>query len=76
MFHDNGLGQDYFGPPRPGQSFAQYESFMRLPIAAGSAVIGALLLGPVGLVAGGVGAWLLTPRLATHSKPKSQTQGG
>jgi len=71
------LGQEpeYYGPPRPGQSFAQYESFMSLPLAAGGAVVGALLLGPIGLLAGGIGGWL-APRLATKSKSKSETQGG
>lgn len=78
MFHDVGQAPEYFGPPRPGQTFSEYESFMKAQwaAAAGGAAVGALLLGPIGAVALGVGAWLATPRLATHQKPKSQTQGG
>lgn len=73
MFHDRQLGAvKYYGPPRPGQSFTQYQSFMELPIAAGGAVIGALLFGPIGAVAVGAGA-LLTARAV---KNKSKTQGG
>ena len=78
MFHDYNLrgndGPDYFGPPRPGQSFAQYESFMSLPITvgAGSALIGALLFGPIGAITVGGGAWLA----ASKMKKKPLMQGG
>lgn len=78
MFHDRGLrgddGPDYFGPPRPRQSFAQYESFMSMPIAvgAGSALVGALLLGPIGAIAIGGGSWFAASKI----KNKSKTQEG
>lgn len=78
MFHDNrGVGADgpdYFGPPRPGQSFAQYESFMSMPIAVGTggALVGLLLGGPVVAVAAGIGSWITAEKMKT----KSKTQGG
>lgn len=65
---------DYYGPPRPGQSFSQYESYMKMPFyTVSGAVIGALVAGPIGAVVGGVGSWLLS---SNATKTKSQTQGG
>ena len=73
--HGVGAEGDYYGPPRPGQSWAQYESFMDMPIAVGAsgAVIGALIAGPVGAIVGGMGAWVLS---SSKTKNKSLTQGG
>jgi hypothetical protein len=73
-----GLGEekaDYYGPPRPGQSFTQYQSFMKIPIASGigGAAIGALVAGPIGAIVGGIGAWYLSSNV---KKNKSETQGG
>lgn len=67
-------GPDYMGPPRPGQSWSQYEAFMSLPVVAGigAATVGMLIGGPVGAIAGGVGSWFL----AGGTKKKAQTQGG
>lgn len=69
-------GPEYYGPPRPGQSFAQYESLMSLPIAVGAsgAMIGAMVAGPIGAIVGGVGSWLVSGGSSHRSKPK--TQGG
>jgi hypothetical protein len=67
---------DYYGPPLPGQSFSQYESFMKMPIAVGigGAAIGMLVAGPVGAIVGGVGSWLLSSGSDHSNKPT--TQGG
>lgn len=74
MFHDRQLGADaYYGPPRPGQSFTQYQSFMELPIAAGGAVVGALLFGPIGAIVGGAGSWLMA---SSRHQNKPKVQGG
>lgn len=73
MFIQQELGADYYGPPAPGQSFAQYQSFMELPIAAGGAVVGAMVAGPIGAIVGGVGSWLVASLRHTN-KPK--VQGG
>lgn len=69
--------EEYYGPPNPGQSFTQYNTFMSTPIVIGmsGAAIGALIAGPVGAVVGGIGSWLLSGSSERHtSKPK--TQGG
>ena len=67
---------EYMGPPRPGQSWSQYESFMSMPIAVGAsgAMIGAVIAGPVGALIGGIGTWLLTGGPSHTNKPT--TQGG
>ena len=70
-----GLAQDYYGPPRPGQSFVQYESFMSIPlvVSTSAVVVGALLAGPLGALAGGIGGWLIS---SPTPKNKRTTQGG
>jgi hypothetical protein len=66
---------DYYGPPLPGQSFAQYESYMKMPFyTVSGVVIGALIAGPVGALVGGVGSWLLSGGGDHSNKPT--TQGG
>lgn len=72
------LGQDYYGPPAPQQSYEDYQKQMtnRAVISIGTGLVAASLLNPVVGVAAGVSAWLLTPGLAKKSKPKPQTQGG
>ena len=76
MFHDRQLGNDgdYYGPPRPGQSFTQYESFMQLPITVGvgGALVGALLFGPVGAIVAGGGSFFAAAKI----KNKPKVQGG
>lgn len=73
MFHTKQLGADeYYGPPRPGQSFTQYQSFMELPIAAGGAIVGALLFGPIGAIVGGAGSFFAAAKM----KNKPKVQGG
>jgi hypothetical protein len=69
------LGEDYYGPPRPGQSYNQYNSFMQMPIVVGAsgATIGALVAGPIGAIVGGVGSWIMSDAI---NKRKSPTQGG
>lgn len=64
---------DYYGPPRPGQSFVQYESFMKLPIIGGAVIVGTLIAGPVGAIVGGIGGWLFSE--GNHNN-KPKTQGG
>lgn len=64
---------DYYGPPRPGQSFSQYESYMKLPIASGVGLAAALMIHPVVGIAAGVATWLLS---STPEKNKPTTQGG
>lgn len=67
---------DYYGPPLPGQSFTQYESFMKMPYyTMGAAAIGALVAGPVGMIVGSIGG-LFADSLASKSKTKNTTQGG
>lgn len=64
---------DYYGPPRPGQSFTQYESYMKMPFyTVGGVAIGALIAGPVGAIAGGIGSWLLSSGSEHTNKPTSQ----
>ena len=63
----------YYGPPAPGQTYQEYNAFMQLPIAAGGAVIGAMVAGPIGAIVGGVGSWLVASSRHTN-KPK--VQGG
>jgi len=71
----SGMGEDYYGPPAPGQTWNQYETFMSAPIATmGGAAIGALVAGPVGAIVGGIGSWLLNDSTRHMNKPK--TQGG
>lgn len=73
----SGIGvEEYYGPPRPGQSWSQYESFMQMPIAAsiGGVIIGAVLGGPIGAIAMGLGGWALGSGI--QQKKKSLTQGG
>lgn len=68
---------DYYGPPLPGQSWMQYESFMKTPIVSMSAgvIAGALVAGPVGALVGGISGWLLSSNSSLHSN-KPTTQGG
>lgn len=77
-----GLGEDYFGPPAPGQSYEQFQSQsgmsnetrVAITLAAGAAgsIVGTPLVG----LAAAAGAWLLGPSLARKSKPKPPVQGG
>ena len=74
----HGVGaEEFYGPPRPGQSFSQYESFMQTPFyTASGVVIGAMVAGPIGAIVGGVGSWLIGDTLSKKSRPKSRVQGG
>lgn len=65
---------DYYGPPRPGQSYNMYNEYMKTPFyTVGGAVVGALVAGPIGAVVGGIGSWLLSSNAV---KNKSKVQGG
>jgi hypothetical protein len=68
---------DYYGPVQQGQTWSEYESLMKSPIAIGAsgAAIGAIVAGPIGAIVGGIGGWLLSDSSGRHmNKPK--TQGG
>lgn len=74
MFCRMQLGETpYYGPPAPGQTYAEFDATMQLPIAAGGAAIGAIVAGPIGAIVGGVGSWLVASSRHTR-KPK--VQGG
>jgi hypothetical protein len=74
MFAGLQADEEYYGPPRPGQSFAQYESYMSMKnIAIGGGVVALAVINPVIGVAVGIG-WLLSGPEKTKSKPT--TQGG
>jgi len=64
---------DYYGPPRPGQDYRSYNSYMKMPFyTVSGAVIGALVAGPIGAIVGGVGSWLLSSDSKHNNKPTSQ----
>lgn len=66
--------EEYYGPPRPGQSFAQYESYMSMKnITLGSGIIALTVINPVIGAVVGIG-WLLSGPEKIKSKPT--TQGG
>lgn len=69
---DTTQAADYYGPPRPGQSFAQYESYMKLPIAAGVGIAAAMMINPVIGIAAGAATWLLSGSGDHSNKPTSQ----
>jgi len=73
-----GLGQDYYGPPAPGQTYAEYQTQMGVRVAAtvGAAVVGMALVNPVVGIVAGVGTWLATPTLVKKVKGKPKVQGG
>lgn len=73
--HENQLGEaEYFGPPRGGQSYQMYNEFMSMPIATTSGVVvGALIAGPIGAIAGGIAGWAFSG--GDHSN-KPKIQGG
>ena len=77
MFQGLNAEGDYYGPPRGGQSFAQYQSYMEYVnaknVAIGSGVIALAVVNPIIGVAAGIG-WLLSGPEKTKSKPL--TQGG
>jgi hypothetical protein len=66
---------DYYGPTLPGQSWSQFESFMKMPVV--SLGIGAVvgLINPLAGLAVGVGSWLLNADGSGHSN-KPTSQGG
>lgn len=67
---------DYYGPPKPGQSYQAYNEYMKIPFyAVSGAVVGALVAGPVGAIVGGIGSWLVSNASTRHTK-KPTTQGG
>ena len=71
MFH--GLA-DFYGPPKPGQTFAEYETYMSAKnIAIGSGIAALAVVNPIVGGAIAVGWFLSGP---TKTKRKAQTQGG
>lgn len=72
-YSQSGLGaEDFYGPPQPGQTDAQYQQQMS-PAIAVTGIAALSLVNPlVGLVAGA--AWLMS---STHTKTrKSEKHGG
>lgn len=70
------LGADSYGPPRPGQSDADFQQQMSVPAMAGLAAL-AILVPPVGIAAA-VG-YLLTrpaPVRAANRFPREEIKGG
>lgn len=66
---------EYYGPPRPGQSYQAYNEYMSIPIAGGVGIIAALAIHPVVGIAAGVATWLLSGSGSSHSNKPTQ-QGG
>lgn len=66
---------EYYGPPRPGQTFEEYETYMNVQnVAIGSGILAtAVLVNPI-LAAGAAAAWFMSGPQKT--KRKSLTQGG
>ena len=66
---------EYYGPPQPGQTFEEYETYMNTQNAViGSGILAAaLFVNPI-IAAGAAAAWLMSGPQKT--KRKSQTQGG
>jgi len=72
MFAGLNAEGDYYGPPQPGQSFAQYQSYMSLKnVAIGSGLIALAVVNPIIGGAAAIG-WLLSGPEKTKSKPKIQ----
>lgn len=70
------LGADSYGPPRPGQTDAQFQQQMSFPAVAGLAAL-TVLAPPVGIVAA-IG-YLLTrpaPVRAANRFSKDEIKGG
>lgn len=76
MFHDRQLGADaFYGPPKPGQTWTEFQTASELAVAAGGAAIGLVVAGPIGAIVGGVGSWLLSGGSTRHTN-KPKVQGG
>ena len=75
MFKEElGAEGDYYGPPRPGQTYAMYNEYMNLRnVAIGSGIVALAVLNPIVGAAVGIG-WLLSG--PTKTKNKRTTQGG
>jgi len=75
MFND-GLGAEgeFYGPPKQGQSFEEYETYMNAQnIAIGGGIIALAVINPIIGGAAAIG-WLLSGPKKTKNKPK--VQGG
>jgi hypothetical protein len=67
--------EEYYGPPRGGQSFSQYNSFMSMPVASiGAGVATAMLINPIVGIGVASAIWLLGGESSHSNKPK--VQGG
>jgi len=73
MFKDT-LGEEYYGPPKAGQSFEEYETYMNAQnIAIGGGLVALSIVNPLIGGAAAIG-WLLSGPKKT--KNKSKVQGG
>jgi hypothetical protein len=66
--------EEYYGPPRPGQSYQMYNEYMSMKnVAIGGGIVALAVINPIVGIAAGIG-WLLSGPETTKSKP--MTQGG
>lgn len=73
--HSLSAPEEFFGPPRPGQTYAQFQQQMIHPAVMAGAAATALLVNPLaGVVVLGLG-WMMGGTGPT-TKRKSSTQGG
>lgn len=74
MFKNTQLGEEFFGPPRQGQSFIEYDTYMNAQnVVIGSGIVALAIVNPI-IGAGVAAAWFLSGPTKTKRKPT--TQGG
>jgi hypothetical protein len=72
----DGMGAEstFYGPPKQGQSFEEYETYMNVKnIAIGGGIVALSIVNPIIGGAAAIG-WLLSG--PTKTKNKAKTQGG
>jgi hypothetical protein len=70
---DDTVTADYYGPPRGGQSYSQYNSFMKIPYySVGAGVATAMLVNPILGLGVGAAVWLLGGDSSHSNKPTQQ----
>lgn len=74
----SGVGQEFYGPPRPGQSWSAFQDMMSMRggVSIASGIAAATLINPMIGIGAGLLTWALTPGLASKQKSKSIYQGG
>jgi hypothetical protein len=83
LYNDRGIDGTYlgaestfYGPPRPGQSFEEYETYMNVTnVAIGGGLVALSIVNPIIGGAAAIG-WLLSGPTKTRTKGKPRVQGG